>query len=431
MTIKQCNLTRKEKRAIRARAARKAARLERKLLREKAVILPDAIAAEVLRTKVITFEDLDGDQLLAYRGIHAWWNSQQAIGGVAAPLTVGGFAGTGKSTLLAIALPNLKNSDGSDVRVSYCAYTGKAANVLMMKGLDASTIHSLIYNAFPDKHGKFIFELKDREDVGCEIIVVDEASMIPKDMQEDLESLRIPILYTGDHGQLPPVKGYGNVMNDPIFKLETPHRQALESGIIIIATMFRNRERVKKGVYGKYGDAEVVGKAAIKDTKLLSGADIVVCYSNSRRVEINNRIREYRGFEGNIPEIGEKLICTKNNKNTQMFNGLIVTVVSVEVIDKVYVMDLEDESGKVHLSIKAMPDYFNSGEHPMLYGETFFDLFEYAYAITGHKSQGSQWDHVIVIQEDMYRANLDIKRRWVYTTTTRAAKRLTLISKNN
>ncbi|AFK66673.1 Dda-like helicase [Colwellia phage 9A] len=434
MTTKPCNLTRKEKRAIRMRLARKAARLERRKLRENDLTqtkVAAAVATEVKRNKVITFEDLDGDQLLAYRGIHEWWDSQQAIGGIAAPLTVGGYAGTGKSTLLAICLPKLKNSDGSDVRVSYCAYTGKAANVLMMKKLAASTIHSLIYNAIPDGKGGFIFILKSKEEVDCEIIVVDEASMIPKDMQVDLESLGISILYTGDHGQLPPVQGFGNVMADPIFKLETPHRFALESGIITVATMFRKRERVKKGIYGKYGDTEVVGKAAINDIEMLSSASIVICYSNHRRASLNERIREYRGYDGIMPSVGEKLICTKNNKNTRMFNGLIVTVKSIELIDKVYLMDVEDESGKVHLSIKACTEYFKGDPHPKIFGETFFDLFEFAYAITGHKSQGSQWDHVVVIQEDMYRENLDIKRRWIYTTTTRAAKRLTLISKNN
>ncbi len=422
--------SRKEKRAIRARESRKAARLERMKALSKTPVA-SSIELEINSNRVITFEDLDGDQLVAYNGICEWWNVQSTIGGVSEPLTVGGFAGTGKSTLLSICLPNLKNSDGSDVRVNYCAYTGKAANVLMTKGLSASTIHSLIYNAIPLPDGKFLFELKDREDIGCQLIVVDEASMIPKDMQKDLESLGIPVLYTGDHGQLPPVEGYGNVMNNPRFKLETPHRQALESGIIQVATMFRQKERVKKGVYGKYGDTTVLGKSAINDTVLLSSADMVICHSNSRRKELNNRIREYRGYSGVIPQVGEKLICTRNNKNTRMFNGLIATVRSVEVIDKVYVMDLEDETGKVHLSIKVMPDYFTEGSHPRIFGETFFDLFEYAYAITGHKSQGSQWDNVVVIQEDMYRDKLEIKRRWIYTTVTRAAKKLTLISKHN
>lgn len=431
MTTRQSKVTRKEARAIRTRLARKVAREERRLSREKSLILPKAITSEVKRTSVITFEDLDSDQLSVYRGINQWWELQQSLGGVADPLTVGGFSGTGKSTLLSICLPNLKNSDGSNVRVSYCAYTGKAANVLMMKGLDASTIHSLIYNAFPDEKGGFIFELKGREDIDCEIIVVDEASMIPKDMQKDLESLGIAILYTGDHGQLPPVEGFGNVMANPIFKLETPHRQALESGIITVATMFRKRERVKKGIYGKYGDTEVVGRSAINDIELLSNADIVICYSNHRRASINERIREYRGYSGVIPNIGEKIICTKNNKNTRMFNGMIVTIKSVELIDKVYLMDLEDESGKLHIGIKVCTEYFKGEDHPRLFGSTYFDLFEYAYAITGHKSQGSQFPFVVVVQEDMYRENLDIKRRWIYTATTRSSEKLVLISKNN
>ncbi len=424
---------RKLARAERAMLRRKAARKERRLLREKGLTqtkVSAAVSHEVKCKQVITFEDLDGDQLLAYRGIHQWWDSQTSIGGTAAPLTVGGYAGTGKSTLLSIALPKLKNADGSDVIVGYCAYTGKAANVLNQKGLPSQTIHSLIYIPIPLPNGDVRFELKEREDIDCKLIVVDEASMIPDDMQEDLESLGISILYTGDHGQLPPVQGFGNVMADPIFKLETPHRQALESGIIVVATMFRQKERVRKGFYGLHNDTEVVGSDAIYNTELLSSADMVVCYTNINRQYINNSIREYRGYHTIMPQVGEKIICTKNNKKTQMFNGLIATIVSIyEADDSSYVMDIVDEVGKKYLNIKARKEYFEGEEHPRLYGETFFDLFEYAYAITGHKSQGSQWDFVVVVQEKMFRENLDIRRRWIYTTTTRAAKKLVIISK--
>lgn len=421
---------RKRKRAERAVKRRKAERLARRTqLDTKPTKVAQEVAQAVSETKtVVTYDDLDGDQLLAYHGIHTWWDTQKRIGGVAEPLTVGGFAGTGKSTLLSIALPALKNPDGSDVKVKYCAYTGKASNVLMQKGLPAQTMHSLIYDCVPN--GDTVdFVLKHKDDVDAQLIVVDEASMIPDEMRQDLESLGIPILYTGDHGQLPPVAGIGNVMADPIFKLEQPHRQALESGIIEVATNVRNRKRVKVGVYGKNKDVEVVRSRVINDTGRLAAADMVICYTNKKREQLNKVIRKYKGFEGTYPQVGEKLICVRNNKNTRMFNGLVLYVKAIKEEGGYLVMDLVDEVGNEYLNIKAFTNYFEGADHPKIFGRTLFDVFEFAYAITGHKSQGSQWREVVVVEEVMYRQPLDIQRRWNYTALTRASEKLTWIRK--
>ncbi len=378
---------------------------------------------------VITFDDLDKDQLKAYYGIHSWWKTQKEIGGVARPLVIAGYAGCGKSALLSVALPALRNPDGSDVRVKYAAYTGKASNVLMSKNLPAQTIHSLIYECVPIGENEFEFVLKHRDEVEAELIVIDEASMVPDDMKEDLESLRIPILYTGDHGQLPPVKGNGNVMDFPDFKLETPHRQAMDSGIIEVATAIRKREPVKIGSYGINKDCDVVRSSVIDDVDLLASASMVICYTNAKRESLNKMLREYKGYTGRYPNVGEKLICVKNNKMTRMFNGLIVTVKAIEVEGGHLIMDVVDEVGKEYLGIKAFTNYFDGEDHPKIRGKTKLDVFEFAYAITGHKSQGSQWDHVVVIEEQMFRQTMDIKRRWKYTVLTRAIKKLTYITR--
>lgn len=379
----------------------------------------------------VTYEDLDKDQLMAYKAIHEWWLTQKTIGGVARPLTLAGYSGTGKSTLLSIALPDLRNPDGSCVKTAYAAYTGKAASVLVAKGLPATTIHSLIYNAVPDPESDsgIYFELKTREDIEADLIVIDEASMVPDDMRGDLESLGIPILYTGDHGQIPPVTGFGNIMENPELRLETPHRQALESGIIELGTMIRNKKNPKRGVYGVHEDAEVLPRSAINDIDLLGSADMVICYTNRKREELNRQLRKYKGFSGKYPEKGEKIICIKNNKNTGMINGLILEVVSLVEEGGYLVMDLVDETGKKYNKIKAFTNYFDGLDHPQIRGQTGYDVFEFAYAITGHKSQGSQWDHVVVVEEPMYKQTMDFKRRWKYTVVTRAAKRLSLILK--
>lgn len=381
--------------------------------------------------RVITYDDLDDDQLVAYSGIHEWWRVQKQLGGVAKPLTVAGYSGTGKSTLLGIALPALTNEDGSKVKSSYCAYTGKAASILLTKGLPAQTIHALIYNCIPDhaEEGKFIFELRDPSEIDAELIVVDEASMVPDEMRKDMESLGIPILYTGDHGQLPPVAGRGNVMETPRFKLEEIHRQARDSGIISMATLVRKGLNVVKGVMGLKSDAEKVGHNNFKDTELLSSADMVICYKNKTRSEINKRIREFRGYKGIYPEIGEKLICIRNNKSTRMLNGLVLKVLSVNTDEDILLMDCIDETGVIYKGIKGFKNYFEGFDHPKIYGRTFHDVFEFAYAITAHKAQGSQWPYVIVIEENMFKQTTEIKRRWLYTAITRAMHKLTWISR--
>ena len=422
MTIKQAN----PRRVARERRRK---REERRQLRDLEKNKVTEAVHKVL--KVVTFEDLDGDQLIAYKGIHEWWDTSQECGGVPKPLVIGGYAGTGKSTLLSIALPALKNSDSSDVRVAYCAYTGKAANGLINKGLNASTVHKLIYNVDDEQEygedTKFI--LKEPFEIDAELIVVDEASMVPDGMRKDMESLGIPILYTGDHGQLPPVAGAGNVMTTPHLRLETIHRQAEDSGIIKIATMVRQGKKVANGKYGVNLDAEKIPVTFKDDIELLSKADVVVCYTNASRQKYNKLIRKHKGFKGKVPQVGEKLICVKNNKCTQMFNGLSVTITAITEEKDVYIIDCIDEAGNQRNRINVANNYFQGYDHPVIRGQTVIDIFEFAYAITGHKSQGSQWDHVIVIEEPMFRQKSEYKRKWLYTVLTRAINKITWISR--
>jgi hypothetical protein len=113
--------------------------------------------------------------------------------------TLGGYAGTGKTTVLlalADALPDF----------AVVAFTGRAASVLRQRGVDwAATIHSTIYRPTVLDDGSVRFRLKPRGDVNCRGFLVDEASMVGSQLQRDLASFGLPIVYFGDHGQLPPV----------------------------------------------------------------------------------------------------------------------------------------------------------------------------------------------------------------------------------
>lgn len=425
MTTEQVDLTPSQIRSQRRVARRE--REERRKAKFDMKTLPAASAvASVMKTK-ITFEDLDEYQLHAYRGIHNWWDA-----GARKPLILGGYSGCGKTSLLSVVFPALRNSDGSGVSIVYCAYTGKATNVLRTKGLEAQTIHSLIYDAVPSETdpSEIVFILKNPEDIPYELIVVDEASMVHDSMREDLESLGLPILYTGDHGQLPPVSGDGNVMEVPDYKLEEVHRQALDSGIIKIATDVRKGITVAKGTYGVKGDATKLGKDWANNLEFIAGHDMVVCYTNATRHSFNEALREYKGFSGRYPKVGESLICKRNNKITGMTNGLIFEVTAIREEESCLIMDGKDEAGNQYYGLKVYTNYFDGYEHPKIFGRTTLDIFEFGYCLTGHSCQGSQWDSVCVIEEVMRGQSTDMKRRWLYTVLTRAIKRLTWISRH-
>lgn len=405
---------------------------KRKLRRKKAKIAELREAARLRetnkRSRVVTYSDLDEYQLEGYSIIKQWWDTQKKIGGVARPLVISGVGGAGKTSLISVALPDLQTGMSNPVRIAYCAPTGKAASVMISKGLDASTIHSLIYHC-TTQEDKFEFELKDKEEVPFDLIVADEASMIPDDIRKDLESLKIPLIYVGDGAQLPPVTGKGNIMDRATIKLMTPHRSALEGGIIQMCTDIRNGEKVEKGVYGKDKAAYKVGRDAIDDIKLLASADVVICHTNKTRHSLNKRIRKFKNYDGKYPEIGERLICIRNNKDTGMFNGLMVYVTAVEIVGEFLRMDLVDEMGNEYNNRFSFTNYFDGEDHPKIMGSCSTDLFEFGYAITCHKSQGSEFSDVVFIEESMSREKFKFKRSWLYTAASRASERVTWISK--
>lgn len=425
MTIEQVDLTPSQIRSQR-RVARRGREDRRKYKFDMKTSPVASAVASVMKTK-ITFEDLDEYQLHAYRGIHDWWDD-----GARKSLILNGYAGTGKTSLLSIALPALCNSEGSTVRVVYCSFTGKAAQVLITKGLEAQTIHSLIYDCVPsdEDDDKFEFVLKNPNAVPYDLIVVDEASMVPRDMRDDLESLGIPLLFTGDGGQLPSIDGSGNIMDHADFTLEEVHRQSLDSGIIKIATDVRKGVSVPKGTYGIKGDAVKVGKEKLDDLDFIASHDMVICYTNATRHSFNEALREYKGFKGRYPKVGESLICKRNNKITGMTNGLILEVLAIRLEGNALIMDGKDDADNKYYGLKVYTNYFDGHQHPEIYGRTTLDIFEFGYALTCHSAQGSQWDSVCVIEEKMGNQPTIMKRRWMYTAITRSIKKLTWISRH-
>lgn len=336
-----------------------------------------------------------------------------------------GFAGTGKTTLarhLAAEVGGL---------TCFAAFTGKAALMMRRNGCDdASTIHGLIYQVEERDDGSVRFVL-DRESAaaGAALIVIDECSMVDEDLGRDLMSFGKPILVLGDPAQLPPVRSAGFFTEaEPDVMLTEIHRQAEGNPIIQLATTVRTGGRIE---LGEYGNSRVVERGVLSADEVLL-ADQILVGKNVTRNSYNRRIRKLRGFEDQLPEMGDRLVCLRNDKPLGIFNGGLFNV--TEVLHRssrgeciVMMVESEDFPNRAPMEVKVRKEFFLGGAEEL----DWRDLknthqFDFGYALTTHKAQGSQWSNVIIYDESgVFR---DDWRRWLYTALTRASDRLTLVS---
>lgn len=321
-----------------------------------------------------------------------------------------GLAGAGKTRLLievALHYPGI-----------LCAYTGKAATVIERKsGLDAMTIHSAIYaykgTYVDDKGAKqlaFGQRIKDDSWDG-RIIFVDECSMIPESMALDLLATGARLVVMGDPGQLPPVKG-AQYFHTPDFTLTEVHRQAWDSPII------RQAHAVRAGyIYQPDGpDFNVTEYITEDDVK---SADIMLCFKNDTRRALNTYRRAHNRLAG-LPQPGEPIMCLKNARDLGIMNGGIYTLDDFRMSGSDVVVDLINDAGR---RVNVYGGWFEDVNETTKANENAIG-FAWAYAATVHKSQGSEFDHVILIDE--YPRHWADRPRWVYTGITRASKRITI-----
>jgi exodeoxyribonuclease-5 len=331
-----------------------------------------------------------------------------------------GFAGTGKTTL---AQTIAAHTPG---RVEFGAFTGKAASVLRAKGCEgARTLHSLIYSLHDDIEGQPVFGLNPDSDlVGASLLILDECSMVGADLGQDVLSFGVPVLVLGDPGQLPPISGEGFFDGDPDVMLTEIHRQAAENPVIHMATKVREGGRLTPG---RYGSSEVVGPGITLDADRVLEADQALVGRNATRRSSNARVRELRGFVGAAPLPGEKLVCLKNNKDRALLNGGLWAVDRVLAKSPTTVrMRLTPETGAGAVSVKVPMPYFLGTEDTLDWKtKKYNDQFGFGYALTVHKSQGSQWDDVVLFDESVYFR--EHRARHLYTGLTRAAQKVTVV----
>ena len=335
-----------------------------------------------------------------------------------------GFAGTGKTT---IAKDIASFAHG---QVLFGAFTGKAAQVLRSKGCDgARTIHSLIYVPEDEGAEEPRFVLNQGSEVrDASLVIIDECSMVGEELGRDLLSFGTKVLVLGDPAQLPPVSGAGFFTEgvEPNSMLTEVHRQARDNPIIAMSMQIREGGSLS---IGSYGESRVITRNDITSADTMA-ADQILVGLNRTRVSYNRRMRELHGRMSATPVKGDRLVCLRNDRGKKLFNGSLWTVarkprVRGEIISLHVSPEDADEQTKP-TAVKVRREFFDGDEADLDWKvKRGTQEFTYGYALTVHKSQGSQWNDVIVFDESG--AFRDSSRRWLYTAVTRAANRVTIV----
>jgi exodeoxyribonuclease-5 len=360
------------------------------------------------------------DQALS--AVADWLKAKPGKNGTPPVFRLFGYAGTGKTTLARHI------ADGVDGAVKFAAFTGKAALVMRNKGCDnASTIHSLIYRTRESGEEQPSFELWDDAPASkAKLIVIDECSMVDAELGRDLMSFDCPLLVLGDPAQLPPIQGGGFFTNvEPDAMLTEVHRQAQDDPIVRMSMAVREGRTLDLGTFG---ESEVVRRDALDPDRVMQADQILVGRNNTRR-SYNMRVRQKNNIEDPLPVAGDKLVCLRNNRKKALFNGGLWRVKSRAASkSKIITMRLspDEEFGAKVTKVSVRADCFGGGIEDIPWEQRRpYDEFDYGYVLTVHKSQGSQWNDVVLFDESF--AFQDSRARWLYTGITRAAKRLTVV----
>lgn len=430
------------------------------------VFLPDIYEAEKRAASTVLFMKQFAPKCLD--DIDAQINHAELIGGVCyndmqrlaiklavekGILILTGGPGTGKTTTLRGIL---KVFESQGLEVALAAPTGRAAKRMSeLTGREAQTIHRLLEVEW-DRNDRPVFQRNKRNPLSAGAIIIDELSMVDIVLFSSLlDALPIGcrLVMVGDSDQLPPV-GAGNVLHDminskalPVVELKEVFRQAMESLIVT------NAHKIVKGEFPEIkktdGDffflernapflaaktvTELCAERLPKAYKYSPTDDIqVLCPSRKGEagtVNLNKHLqaainpqakhKREHAFGQRVFREGDKLMQTKNNYNIPWTSsekeGLGVFNGDIGILDKI------DEIA--HALYIRFDDKI--AEYPF---ESSTEL-EHAYAVTVHKSQGNEFEAVVmpvtgVVEQLSYR-NL------LYTAVTRAKKLMILVGSQN
>ncbi len=384
------------------------------------------------------------DQILKFFKLHKNMSEYRVLSG---------FSGVGKSTVISKLIDALKSS-GKNVMVM--AYTGRAVSVLKNKGIsDARTIHMSIYypvifNGNLIRFDKKINNPEKRIELdNTDYFIIDECSMINEQMHLDLMELEKPVLYVGDQFQLPPISNNKfekpfNLFDKIDFQLEHIHRQALDNPIIALSKIIRETGKLDKSLADKNHLIFIDRSALFSSSHLKStNYDILLCGMNKTRHKLNNKFRMIYNYNKSYAQINEPIICLRNKvlNNHMFYNGERFKVMNIKSLDQLKILSdtakkynvIEDSKIREYC-LKSLDDNINNNLYTVNIADNSWNEQEskqknllyatFAYALTVHKSQGSEFAHVGFINE-----NVDqflSQKAFMYTACTRAQNKLTI-----
>lgn len=368
-----------------------------------------------------------------------------------------GGPGTGKTTIIKFILNVLKKFGFNVIMV---APTGRAAKRMMeTTGFEAKTIHRVLEISSTDEDEYNFVGKNDKNTIKCDVIIIDEASMVDVVLASKLfNSLKLgtKVIIVGDVDQLPSV-GPGNFLRDiinsnvfPISRLNKIYRQRENSYIVLNAHKINNGEELI--LNKKHGDfyilkgeneneiCNILKQLVLKripkffsynidilrDIQVLSPIRKGILGVNNLNLLFQNSINPGNSkkiemnFQGNCYRIGDKVMQIKNNYELSGYyekDGRCVKGVFNGDIG--YIIDINEKN------ISVIYD----GNKIFKYDKTNLNEIEHAYAITIHKSQGSEFPIVII---PIFKfANILMNRNILYTAVTRAKECVILVGDVN
>lgn len=367
-----------------------------------------------------------------------------------------GGPGTGKS----VVINEIVNRSGIPMSsIANMAYTGQASIVMRQKGLyNAKTIHSTLYNYIKDQvldemgnpildpiYGMPIYKtrLERRSLDDIVLMIIDEGYMVPLNaMKKDILSHGIKVIVTGDKNQLDPIDDAPAFLtSNDIPTLTQVMRQKEDSGMVYVSREALYGRNIRTGQYGD--DCLVIYEDELNNDMILN-ADIILCGRNSTKARFNNYIRrELLDINTDIPLMGEKVICRKNNwdldvDGISLANGLIGRVScppDISTFDG-YTFRMDFIPDMFPLSFNSLLvdfKYLNAShkEKEMIRKSPYSvgEKFDFAYAITTHLAQGAQFRNVIYFEEYVHPSVNHNKLNFV--GASRATDKLIYVKKYN
>jgi exodeoxyribonuclease V len=286
----------------------------------------------------------------------------------------------------------------------------------------------------------------------ADLIVVDEYSMVDEEMGKDLMDFRIPVLALGDPGQLPPVRDNGRCFfkDKPDVMLTEIVRQAEGNPIIKLSMDARQGKWLP---YGQHGGSRIIRRSQVGDDDLreiLLSVDQLLVGENVTRRDFNRyyrkilgcrtadefgpngfaRLSRKFGYEvclADLPVNGDKVVCRRNNRDVGLYNGQPWTIVApVKESGGKLRLSLEDEDGRRYDCLSHPHHFLGIEDKIDSFSRRDAEEFDFSYALTVHRSQGSQWNKVALIDEWRW---TDTYRQWLYTALTRAAESITIFKR--